>query len=143
MKRIFALLSLFAMLMVAFTSQAFDFDHTVKMGMETQKVFALSLQKINVVADCDFEVRWYRCNESDSTIFATETSDTFEDLPFKVGWCVVTTNIICNLKNQVIARKDLPNEVGWCASTTTNIISASEKQIITRKDLPFEVGWNS
>lgn len=117
MKKIFALFSLIAMLMVAFTSQAVAIDHTVKLGMETQKVFDLSVQNINVstdVAECRFEVKYrYRCNELFYTIFNTEIIATKKDLPLKVGWTKGTINIINNSTLATNTYKDLPFEVGW------------------------------
>ena len=138
MKKIFALLSLIAMLTVVFTSQTLANDHTVivkELKMDVT-VDAVNYPTFGGVVDKPdiFSRDFY------TIIFVTETTDTFKDLPFEVGWIFEKSTIISKFENQLVVRKDLPFEVGWNVETT-NTINKADAVADTYKDLPFEVGW--
>ena len=114
MKRIFALLSLIAMLTVVFTSQTLANDHTVMvMGIQTK--FNVTVDTVNyttfggVIDKPDIV-----SNDLYTTIFETEMINTWKDCPFEVGWTIGKSTIINKVENSIVVRKDLPFEVGWC-----------------------------
>jgi len=137
MKKIFALLSLIAMLTVVFTSQTLANDHTV---MVTQTKFNVTVDTVNystfggVIDKPDIV-----SNDLYSIIFDTETIHTYKDLPFEVGWTIGKSTIIYNTENPIYTYIDLPFEVGWNIEKST-IINKLENSIVVWKDLPFEVG---
>ena len=112
MKKIFALLSLIAILTVVFTSQTLANDHTV---MVTQTKFNVTVDTVNystfggVIDKPDIV-----SNDLYSTIFDTEMINTWKDLPFEVGWTIGKSTIINKVEDSIVVWKDLPFEVGWC-----------------------------
>lgn len=114
MKKIFGMLSLIAILMVAFTSQAVALD-----------------EQLNVECVSDYDGH-------DSVTMEFTTTSEF-NLPFEVGWTNGSSyNIIFN-SIETTNFTDAPFEVGW----TTNISNINDtiSEATNFIDIPFEVGW--
>ena len=114
MKKIFALLSLIAILTVVFTSQTLANDHTVIMATETQSFINVAVDTVNRT-DCGVENVNVNIVSRDlyNTIFKAEMINTWKDLPFEVGWTIEKSNIINKAETITNTYKDLPIKVGW------------------------------
>ena len=111
MKKLFALLSLIAMLTVVFTSQTLANDHKVVMAIHTK--FHVAVDTVNYEAKGGVDKPDIVSRDFYTIIFKAEMIDTWKDCPFEVGWTIGNHYVITKSENQIIVRKDLPFEVGW------------------------------
>jgi hypothetical protein len=134
MRKIFGVLSLTAILMVAFTSKASANSGQNTDNIEFSVSFETDLVFVNGVVNTIENVFLYVTVESVNYLtfggvvdkpdigsnklfyntFKTETTNIWKDLPIKVGWTIENSNTINKIKDSIIVRKDLPFEVGWC-----------------------------
>ena len=137
MKRILGVLSLIAILTVAFTSQASandignevvyigqSYDQTIvvrhfadagiEIEFDSNGFINVADSSVNYIASGeDVEIPDIVSRDLYYTIFKTETINTWKDLPFEVGWTNEKTTLY-KFKNSIVVWKDLPFEVGRC-----------------------------
>jgi len=110
MKKIFALLSLIAILTVVFTSQTLANDHTVMvMGIQTK--FNVTVDTVNYTAYGVEDVSTNIVSKG-SLYIISDTKFERLDLPFEVGW-TFKSFIVSKVNFEKFERLDLPFEVGW------------------------------
>ena len=141
MKKIFGMLSLIAMLTVAFTLQASanSIGHEV-LYLEQSYDQAVVVQDFaNVGIEVEFDSNGFIQERVNSVTYLTfggvidkpdivlsrlrynilnfETNNIFKYLPFEVGWTIEKYSLC---KNSIVVFKDLPFEVGWTIEKQLN-----------------------